>query len=88
MNPVKIPEVAGGQHQSNKKKRPVLLGASPISTAAHSGILGPRSPNVRPYTEDSAWRWGEAEKSALRPFGSRDLRSDLVFPDEDLTVQS
>jgi transposase InsO family protein len=83
MDPVKIAGVAEWPTPSNKKEVQSFLGFTNFYRRFIQGFSDLARPMFDLTRKDSAWRWGEAEKSAFEAIRTRVISAPiLVFPDE------
>jgi hypothetical protein len=82
MNPVKIAGVAEWPTPSNKKEVQSFLGFTNFHRRFIQGFSDLARPMFDLTRKDSAWRWGEAEKSAFEAIRTR-VRSDFGVPGRD-----
>ena len=83
MDPVKIAGVVEWPTPSNKKEVQSFLGFTNFYRHFIQGFSNLARPMFGLTQKDSAWRWGEAEKSAFEAIRTRVISTPiLVFPDE------
>jgi len=83
MDPVKIAGVAEWPTPSNKKEVQSFLGFTNFYRRFIQGFSDLARPMFDLTRKDSAWQWGEAEKSAFEAIRTRVISAPiLVFPDE------
>jgi hypothetical protein len=83
MDPMKIAGVAEWPTPSNKKEVQSFLGFTNFYHRFIQGFSDLARPMFDLTRKDSAWRWGEVEKSAFEAIQTRVISAPiLVFPDE------
>jgi len=83
IDPVKITGVAEWPTPSNKKEVQSFLGFTNFYRRFIQGFSDLTRPMFDLTQKDSAWQWGEAEKSAFEAIRTRVISAPiLVFPDE------